>query len=480
MPVELLQSPRDRINHFIKLYNEAHRANNVSEAIRWGNMAVKEAQDELKRDISDSWRATCQSIIADITPFLSDPDGMAVASAAAGSAPLGRNDAIKNTNWFDAPIPDLGIDDIAGLAKLKEAFLVNIFAAIHPQYRDIYRKFRGEENGLQVLLYGPPGTGKTHAVKCLAGALKCKIAVVQIKDVMANLVGDGAKIISEIFSQAREYERCILFFDELDGIASSREGDDSRHTKEQLTTLLTNMDGFTSKTKPGQLRIVIAATNRPWALDSAVKRGGRFETQIYVPLPDVQARKKLIEMALGVDPARKDAAKPPLAGDVTIDWLVEKTEGYAGADIKAICRAAVGYPMKREILARSRSRLETHCVQRGDFEAVISQYINSINDEMLMQFDAYSMNMELGSEYHRVKLAQLTAAIYGNYLFDRADAATRKAKGLERVTLEAFEERLYWDFYENEVAFLQLLKPEYKQDAVFMHYLKALYHKRRG
>ena len=185
-------------------------------------------------------------------------------------------------------------------------------------------------------------------------------------------------------------------------------------------------------------------------------------------------------MALGVDPARKDAAKPPLAGDVTIDWLVEKTEGYAGADIKAICRAAVGYPMKREILARSRSRLETHCVQRGDFEAVISQYINSINDEMLMQFDAYSMNMELGSEYHRVKLAQLTAAIYGNYLFDRADAATRKAKGLERVTLEAFEERLYWDFYENEVAFLQLLKPEYKQDAVFMHYLKALYHKRRG
>lgn len=481
MPVELMQSPRDRINYYVRNYNEAHKAGNVQEAVRWGRMAVQEAQDELKRrDINESWRATCQSIVTDITPFLADPDGMAVASSTASRPSQGANDTvakIKTTNWFDAPIPDLGMDDIAGLAKLREAFVVNIFAPIHPQFADIYRKYRGEENGIQVLLYGPPGTGKTHSVKCLAGAMKCKIAVVQIKDVMANLVGDGAKIIAEIFEQAREYERCIIFFDEIDAIASSREGDDSRHTKEQLTTLLTNMDGFTSKAKPGQLRIVIAATNRPWALDSAVKRGGRFDTQIYVPLPDADARKKLIEIALGLD-SKASGAKPPLAKDVSLDWLVEQTEGYAGADIKAICRQAVGLPMKREILARSRSRNESHCVQRSDFESVLRQYINSVNDEMLMQFDAYGMNMEPGSEYNRAKLAQIIANHYNNYQYELADAVTRRAKGMERVIFERFEENFFWPIYESKEVFMQCLKPEFKRDADFLNYLKALHQKR--
>lgn len=479
MGVDLMQSPRDRINYYVRNYNEAHKTGNVNDAVRWGRLAVSEAQDELKRrDINDSWRATCQSIVADISPFLADPDGMSAASSTASRTPQGQNDSvakIKTTNWFDAPIPDLSIDDIAGLAKLKEAFVVNIFAPIHPQFADIYRKYRGEENGIQVLLYGPPGTGKTHSVKCLAGAMKCKIAVVQIKDVMANLVGDGAKIIAEIFEQASQYDRSIIFFDEIDAIASSREGDDSRHTKEQLTTLLTNMDGFTSKAKPGQLRIVIAATNRPWALDSAVKRGGRFDTQIYVPLPDADARKKLIEIALGLDPAKKSGAKPPIAPDVSLDWLVEQTEGYAGADIKAICRQAVGLPMKREIMARSRNRSETHCVQRSDFETVFRQYINSVNDEMLMQFDAYGMNMEPGSEYNRAKLAQIIANHYNNYEYERADAATRRAKGMERVTFEKFEENFFRPIYENEAVFMEFLKPEFKKDAGFLQYLKALY-----
>lgn len=108
---------------------------------------------------------------------------------------------------------------------------------------------------------------------------------------MANLVGDGAKIIAEIFEQAKRYDKCIIFFDEIDAIAASRDDDESRHTKEQLTTLLTYMDGFMSGTRKNQIRIIIAATNRPLDIDSAVKRGGRFETQIYVPLPDYDARK---------------------------------------------------------------------------------------------------------------------------------------------------------------------------------------------
>ena len=299
----------------------------------------------------------------------------------------------KAINWFSAEIPKNTLDDVAGLADVKTEFIINILAPLSSRYRSIYDKYRSDM-GLQILLYGPPGTGKTHIVKCLAGQLGAKIAVVQIKDIMANLVGDGAKIIAEIFEQAKRYDKCIIFFDEIDAIAASRDDDESRHTKEQLTTLLTYMDGFMSGTRKNQIRIIIAATNRPWILDSAVKRGGRFETQIYVPLPDYDARKKLVEINLSKPPV-------PRAEDVTIEWLAERFEGYAGADIKAICKQIAGRPLRREIESMRAGRAVADRITRADCEVVMSKYINSITDEMLIQFDAYRQNRTF-DEYVRI------------------------------------------------------------------------------
>ena len=299
----------------------------------------------------------------------------------------------KAINWFSAEIPKNTLDDVAGLADVKTEFIINILAPLSSRYRSIYDKYRSDM-GLQILLYGPPGTGKTHIVKCLAGQLGAKIAVVQIKDIMANLVGDGAKIIAEIFEQAKRYDKCIIFFDEIDAIAASRDDDESRHTKEQLTTLLTYMDGFMSGTRKNQIRIIIAATNRPWILDSAVKRGGRFETQIYVPLPDNDARKKLVEINLSKPPV-------PRAEDVTIEWLAERFEGYAGADIKAICKQIAGRPLRREIESMRAGRAVADRITRADCEVVMSKYINSITDEMLIQFDAYRQNRTF-DEYVRI------------------------------------------------------------------------------
>lgn len=299
----------------------------------------------------------------------------------------------KAINWFSAEIPKNTLDDVAGLADVKTEFIINILAPLSSRYRSIYDKYRSDM-GLQILLYGPPGTGKTHIVKCLAGQLGAKIAVVQIKDIMANLVGDGAKIIAEIFEQAKRYDKCIIFFDEIDAVAASRDDDESRHTKEQLTTLLTYMDGFMSGTRKNQIRIIIAATNRPWILDSAVKRGGRFETQIYVPLPDYDARKKLVEINLSKPPV-------PRAEDVTIEWLAERFEGYAGADIKAICKQIAGRPLRREIESMRAGRAVADRITRADCEVVMSKYINSITDEMLIQFDAYRQNRTF-DEYVRI------------------------------------------------------------------------------
>lgn len=434
-----MQSAYERVGQYVQEYNAARDNNNIPRAIEVGRLAVRDASDELKKPgLIPFHKSYYEQVISGINAFLANPTELKKPGASIQSVSPSE-DKIKSTDWFAAPIPNLGFKDIAGLKDVRDEFIVNVFAPMYPQYSDIYKKYRGDENGLQILLYGPPGTGKTHAIKCLAGEMGCKIAVVQVKDVMANLVGDGAKIIAEIFEQANAYDRCIIFFDEIDAIASSREGEDSRHTKEQLTTLLTNMDGFTSAAKPGQIRIVIAATNRPWALDSAVKRGGRFDTQIYVPLPDEEAREQLIRLALGKDERIKNRVDVPLAPDVTIDWLVSRTEGYAGADIKAICRQAVAHPLKREIKARTRGENIKDAVRREDFEDVFSRYINSITDDALLQYDAYRMNMEYGKEYLNLKCDQLIRAYFSNYMRKK----TGNTDQYPEVRIEKYEERWF-------------------------------------
>ena len=375
-------------------YNSAYRKGEF-DAVRTLGMRILEIARTQATDphTAPEMREKFQRWIDSVEKTLSDlKEGKLQTSKSTSSEKKIGVDA-KAINWFSAEIPKNTLDDVAGLADVKTEFIINVLAPLSSRYRQIYDKYRSDM-GLQILLYGPPGTGKTHIVKCLAGQLGARIAVVQIKDIMANLVGDGAKIIAEIFEQAKRYDKCIIFFDEIDAIAASRDDDESRHTKEQLTTLLTYMDGFMSGTRKNQIRIIIAATNRPWILDSAVKRGGRFETQIYVPLPDFDARKKLVEINL---------SKPriPRTEDVTIEWLAERFEGYAGADIKAICKQIAGRALRREIEAMRLGKAIPDRVTREDCEAVMSKYINSITDEMLVQFDAYRHNRTF-DEYARI------------------------------------------------------------------------------
>lgn len=381
----------DAFKNYAAAYEAAKASGRTDDAVSIGRKIVKYGEEELARkDLPDGMRDAYEKVVIKVREQLGDLALRPIRR----NKPESSEDAIASTDWFSAEIPKLTLNDVAGLQEVRNEFLVNVFAPTDPKYAHIYHKYRSDV-GLQILLYGPPGTGKTHIVKCLAGQLKCKIAVVQIKDVMANLVGDGAKIIASIFEQAKKYDRCIIFFDEIDAIAASRDDDESRHTKEQLTTLLTNMDGFTSGVKAQQVRIIIAATNRPWILDSAVKRGGRFDTQIYVPLPDPDARRKLIALDLGKDPSVKDRVDVPCAPDVTIDWLTDLFDGYSGADIKAVCRQIVNRPLRREIVALNRGvKPVDPFVTRADCEEVVGKYINSITDEMLFMFDAYTAGME--------------------------------------------------------------------------------------
>lgn len=306
-------------------------------------------------------------------------------TGAGGGQAAGGDPYYAEKDWFSDDVPALGFKDIIGVQEVKDAFMADVVAPLRPEFREVYRRFRGDQANSQILLYGPPGSGKTHIVRCLAGALNCKIAIVSASEVLASVVGVAEKNIRDVFAQAEKLERCIIFIDEIDSLCSDRDSPDSRNTKSVLTTLLTCMDGFIKTTEPGRLRIIVAATNLPWKLDPALKRGGRFETQIYVPLPDRDGRIMFVHNGL---------SKVPHAADVTEDWLAERMKGYSGADIKAMLRQIANRPLRREIknITEKKGVLGER-VTREDCEQVIKNYINPVNTEMLLRFEAYNKGM---------------------------------------------------------------------------------------
>lgn len=370
-------------NGKVARFNEAVRVKDADAIAEIGAEMLRIALEQcanpnLSTTVKQTYRKQCAAVIDHLVSYVKQPP---VAVRSAGGGEEESDPYYTERDWFSDDVPKLNFKDIIGVQEVKDAFMVDVVAPLRPEFKEVYHKFRGDQLGTQVLLYGPPGTGKTHIVKCLAGALNCKIAVVQTSELLASVVGVAEKNARDIFAQAAELERCIIFLDEIDSICSDRSSEDSRHTRSVLTTMLTCMDGFIKTKKPGQLRIVVAATNLPWKLDPALKRGGRFETQIYVPLPDWEARKVFVAQGL---------EKVPHAADVTVDYLAQRLDGYAGADIRAVLKQIANEPLRREILNIVKNKKESgEVITLADCEKVLQSYINSVTPEMLKRFQVY-------------------------------------------------------------------------------------------
>ena len=181
-----------------------------------------------------------------------------------------------------------------------------------------------------ILLYGPPGTGKTLLAKAVASESEANFISIKGPEFLSKWVGESEKAVRETFRKARQAAPCIIFFDEIDAIAPSRGGlsGDSHVTERMISQLLTELDGLEDLKDV----TVIAATNRPDIIDTALLRPGRFDKLIYIKTPDEEARKEIFKIHL---------SKKPLTKDIDIDELARKTEGYTGADIAAVCNQAV-------------------------------------------------------------------------------------------------------------------------------------------
>jgi SpoVK/Ycf46/Vps4 family AAA+-type ATPase len=221
----------------------------------------------------------------------------------------------------------IGFGDIAGLEDLKRTIRLQI---VEPFLRPgFFSKFKKRAGG-GVLLYGPPGCGKTMMAKAVATECNAQFVSVGISDVLNMYIGESERNLGAIFEKARHEKPCVLFFDEIDALAFSRSKAQSEHTRQVVNELLSQLDGFGNDNE-GVL--ILAATNMPWDVDSAMKRPGRFSRQVFVPPPDEVARAYIIELNLrgipheNIDAARVAALTPHFSG-ADIEGLVERAKDY--------------------------------------------------------------------------------------------------------------------------------------------------------
>ena len=224
-----------------------------------------------------------------------------------------------------------------------------------------------------MLLYGPPGCSKTLTAAAIANETGLNFLAVKGGEVLSMYVGESERKIREIFSKARAAQPSIIFFDEIETIGAERkESGSGVHT---LTTLLNEMDGIEALSGV----FILAATNQPWVLDSALIRPGRFDELIYVPLPDETTRREIFQLRLN---------KVTHDESVDVDWLAKNADGCSGAEITEICRK-VSLVALRELKKADLPLKEVVICQRH-FEKVLETQENGVSAETVTRFKEWS------------------------------------------------------------------------------------------
>ena len=265
------------------------------------------------------------------------------------SPPDRATDASPPEDSAADPASSVTYEDIGGLDEELER--VREMIELPLSEPELFRKL-GIDPPSGVLLYGPPGTGKTLIAKAVANEVDAHFEVIDGPEIVSKYKGESEERLRGTFERAVSNQPAVVFIDEIDSIAATRDEDADMENR-VVAQLLTLMDGLESR---GRV-IVIGATNRVDALDPALRRGGRFDREIEIGAPDEAGRREILDV---------HTRGMPLADDVDIDYLAGRTHGFVGADIHSLATEAAMRAL------RDRSNREALSVTKADFEAALT------------------------------------------------------------------------------------------------------------
>ncbi|CAF4041236.1 unnamed protein product [Adineta steineri] len=290
-----------------------------------------------------------------------------------------------------ASLNEIGYDDIGGLESVKRELQELIQYPIeHPEK---ILKF-GITPSRGVLLYGPPGCGKTLLAKAIANECQANFISVKISELLTMLFGGSETNIRDIFDEARQSAPCILFFDDLESIALCGSAGVGA-TNRIINQILTGMDDMDTE----QNVFIIGATNRPDIIDPAVLRPGRLDQFIYIPLPDENTRIGIFKVAL---------RKSPVARDVDINSLANRTQGFSSADLIEICqracKSAIRESIEKERLHQGQTIVDEDEsnpvpeIRRDHFEETMKFARRSVTDNDIRKYEMFARTLRESSQ----------------------------------------------------------------------------------
>lgn len=265
---------------------------------------------------------------------------------------LKDGDAEEKDFLFETETPDIKLSDVAGMEAVKRRLHLAFLAPLqNPEMMKLYGKsLRG---GL--MLYGAPGCGKTFIARAVAGELGARFLSIGLSDVLDMWIGSSEKNIHEIFARARRQAPCVLFFDEIDALGRKRSlTRNSAHGA--INQLLSELDGI-SQNNDGIF--VLAATNHPWDVDSALRRPGRFDRTVLVLPPDKLAREAILNSNL---------RGRPVDASVDTDWIAKNTNEFSGADAAHLVESAAELAMEDSLLSG-----KVRSISQNDFKRALRE-----------------------------------------------------------------------------------------------------------